>query len=77
MDNKKYVALIMNRIYAKDGDCIYTVSHPEIGYVDKKTKIFKDRNGVEYISMMDTSLMMSEVNDAYYAAIPVDEICER
>lgn len=77
MDNKKYVALIMNRIYAKDGDCIYTVSHPEIGYVDKKTKIFKDRNGVEYISMMDTSLMMSEVNDAYYAAVPVDEICER
>lgn len=76
MDNKKYVALIMNRIYAKNGDCIYTVSHPEIGYVDKKTKIFKDRNGVEYISMMDTSLMMSEVNDAYYAAVPVDEICE-
>lgn len=77
MDNKKYVALIMNRIYAKNGDYIYTVSHPEIGYVDKKTKIFKDRNGVEYISMMDTSLMMSEVNDAYYAAVPVDEICER
>ena len=77
MDNKKYVALIMNRIYAKNGDYIYTVSHPEIGYVDKNTKIFKDRNGVEYISMMDTSLMMSEVTDAYYAAVPVDEICER
>ena len=73
---KKYVATIMNRLYSKDGNFIYMESHPAIGTVDEKTRIFKDRNGCEYLPMLDSSLMMSEVSDAYYNLTRLDDLCE-
>ena len=74
--NKKYLALIMNRIYSKNGNFIYVVSHPEIGLLDEKTNTFTDRNGNEYFSMFDELLTMSEVTDAFYGIIPLDKIIE-
>ena len=73
---KKYVAIIMNRVYTKDGDFLYVASHPEIGTIDEKNNLFRDRNCNEYLSLLDTSLMMSEVTDAYYGLIELDKICE-
>lgn len=74
---KKYVAIIMNRVYSKDGDFIYVANHPEIGYLDEKTHIFTDRNGNEFLSMLDGSLMMSEISEAHYGAIPLDRVIEK
>ena len=74
---KKYLAIIMNRVYSKDGDFIYVANHPEIGYLDEKTHIFTDRNGNEYLSMLDGSLMMSEISEAHYGTIPLDKVIER
>ena len=73
---KKYVAIIMNRVYSKDGDFIYVANHPEIGYLDEKTHIFTDRNGNEFLSILDGSLMRSEISEAYYGAIPLDKVIE-
>lgn len=73
---KKYVAIIMNRVYSKDGDFIYVANHPEIGYLDEKTHIFTDRNGNEFLSILDGSLMMSEISEAHYGAIPLDKVIE-
>ena len=75
-DNKKYVAVVVRRVYTKDGNFIYVASHPELGYLDEETKIFKDRNGNEYLSLLDKTLMMSEVTDAYYGAIEMSKIRE-
>ena len=74
---RKYVAIIMNRVYSKDGDFIYVANHPEIGYLDEKTHIFTDRNGNEFLSMLDGSLMMSEISEAHYGAIPLDKVIEQ
>lgn len=74
---KKYVAIIMNRVYSKDGDFIYVANHPEIGYLDEKTHIFTDRNGNEFLSMLDGSLMMSEISEAHYGAIPLNRVIEK
>ena len=74
---RKYVAIIMNRVYSKDGDFIYVANHPEIGYLDEKTHIFTDRNGNEFLSMLDGSLMMSEISEAHYGAIPLDRVIEK
>lgn len=74
---KKYLAIIMNRVYSKDGDFIYVANHPEIGYLDEKTHIFTDRNGNEYLSVLDGSLMMSEISEAHYGTIPLDKVIER
>ena len=74
---KKYLAIIMNRVYSKDGDFIYVANHPEIGYLDEKTHIFTDRNGNEFLSMLDGSLMMSEISEAHYGAIPLNRVIEK
>ena len=74
---RKYVAIIMNRVYSKDGDFIYVANHPEIGYLDEKTHIFTDRNGNEFLSMLDGSLMMSEISEAHYGAIPLNRVIEK
>ena len=74
MEKKKYVAMIMNRIYAKDGNYIYVASHPTIGYKDEKNKIFIDQNDKEYLSITDRNLMISEINEAYYGDISLDEL---
>ena len=71
---KKYVATIMNRIYSKDGNFIYVVSHTEVGEIDRSTGIFTDRNGNEYISMLDSSLMISELSEAFYNLTPMKDI---
>lgn len=75
-NNKKYLAVVMKRIYTRDGDFIYVASHPEIGYLDDDTNIFKDRNGNEYLSLFDKTLMMSEVTEAYYGATELNKLCE-
>lgn len=71
---KKYVAAIMNRLTLEDGNFIYYISHPAIGEIDEKTKIFRDKNGREYLSMLDSSLQMSEIPTAYYYPIALDEV---
>ena len=73
---KKYVATIMNRTYMGDGAFIYLVSHPEIGELDVKTGIFKDRNDREYAPINDACLMMSEISDGYYNLTELDKIQE-
>lgn len=77
MEKKKYVAMIMNRIYAKDGYYIYVASHPTIGYKDEKNKIFIDQNDKEYLSITDRNLMISEINEAYYGDISLDELMDQ
>ena len=72
--SKKFVATIMNRTYMGDKTFIYLVSHPEIGEIDQRTGIFKDRNGKEYAPINDTMLMMSEVDDGYYNLVELDKI---
>ena len=62
---QKYVATIMNRLFLGDENFIFYVSHPAIGEYDPKTKIFKDRNGVEYLPINDPHLMISEISTAY------------
>ncbi|MBQ3306834.1 MAG: AAA family ATPase [Bacilli bacterium] len=71
---KKYVATIMTRLYLGDDKFLFFVSHPEIGSFDEKTEIFTDRNGTEYISMVDPVLMMSEVNTAYGNMVDLEEL---
>ena len=71
---KKFVATIMNRLYSKDDNFIYVVSHTEVGEIDSNTGIFTDRNGNEYISMLDTSLMISELSEAYYNLVAMKDI---
>ena len=71
---KKYVATIMNRIYSKDDNFIYIVGHTEVGELESETGIFTDRNGNEYISMLDPSLMISELTEAYYNLVEMKDI---
>ena len=71
---KRYVATIMNRTNMGDNTFIYLVSHPEIGEIDTKTGIFKDRNGKEYAPINDATLMMSEVSDGYYNLVELNKI---
>ena len=73
---KKYVAMIMDRIYSKDGNFIYMANHPEIGFIDEDTEIFTDRNGNEYLSLTEESLLMSEVSDAYYGQRELSKLAE-
>lgn len=61
-----YVATIMNRLVLGDDNYIFFVSHPAIGTYDEKTGIFTDKNGSEYAKMLDPSLLMSEIPNAYY-----------
>lgn len=72
--SKKYVAAIMNRLSLEDSNFIYYISHPAIGEIDEKTGIFRDKNGREYLSMLDRSLQMSEVSTAYYNPIALEDI---
>jgi ATP-dependent Clp protease ATP-binding subunit ClpX len=71
---KKYVATIMNRLFLGDDKFIFFVSHPEIGTYDMETEIFTDRNGREFISMVDPVLLMSEVSTAYGNMVDADEL---
>lgn len=71
---KKFITVIMNRVYSRDGEFIYVAGHPEIGYYDEQTNIFKDRNGNEYLHLLDKSLMISELNEAHYGTMPLSEL---
>lgn len=71
---EKYVATIMKRIYSKDRNYLYVVSHPAIGTVDEETNIFKDVYGNEYLPMQDKNLLLSEITDAYYNIIELSRI---
>lgn len=73
---EKYVSIIMNRIYSRNGEFIYVSGHPEIGYLDEETKIFRDRNGNEYLSLLDKSLMISELNEAHYGTVSLKQLKE-
>lgn len=61
----KYVATILNRIYLGGDDFLYYPSHTVIGEIDPKSRILKDRNGDEFLSITDPTLLMSEVTCGY------------
>ena len=58
---KKYVVSIMDRHYLGDGFFVFNANHTEIGTIDDKTEIFKDRNGVEYAPMLSPQMLESEI----------------
>ena len=62
---KKYVATIMNRLFLGDNNYVYYLSHTAVGEYDPKTKIFRDRNGNEYLPITEPNLLMSEYSTAY------------
>jgi len=64
--SKTYVATVMNRHYVGENAFIYNASHLIIGKIDEKTGIFRDRNGNEYVNMMNPNLMQTEIPYAYY-----------
>ena len=72
--SKRCVVTIMNRLFLGDDKFLFFVSHPEIGEVDPDSKIFVDRNGKEYLSMVDRVLLMSEVSRAYGNLIDIDDL---
>ena len=74
---KKYVATIMNRLYLGDEKFIYYVSHPAIGEYDEKTGIFKDKNGTEYLSIVEPCLFMSEITNGFSNIVEMDSLPKR
>ena len=74
--SKKYVATIMNRHYISENSFIFSVSHTVLGTLDEKNNIFKDRNGNEYLSIVDDTLMMSEVPYGVTNLIPIENLKE-
>lgn len=74
---QKYVAAVMNRLSLDDGNFIYYLSHSTVGEIDDKTKIFRDKNGKEYLDMLNSGLQSSEVSKAYYNPIPIESIKQR
>jgi len=62
---KNYIAMLMNRHYLGDDTFIFNSISVMEGRIDEKSKIFKDRNGTEYFSIMDKSYLLSEISYAY------------
>lgn len=74
--SKVYVATVMNRHYISENAFIFSVSHTVLGTLDEKNNIFKDRNGNEYLSIVDDTLMMSEVPYGVTNLIPIENLKE-
>lgn len=72
----KYLATIMDRHYIGENSFIYNTNHVAIGEIDKKSKIFKDMNGNEYLNMLDESLFISEIPYGYANVIALSNIKE-
>ena len=73
---KKYAVSIMDRHYLGDGFFLFSVNHTELGTIDEKTGLFKDRNGVEYAPMLAPNMMQTEIPYAYCNAIELEKLPE-
>ena len=69
-----YVATIMDRIFLGDDNYLFVHSHTVTGTLDPKTKMFKDRNGNEYFSIIDPYALRSESSKGYANLEKMDEL---
>ena len=74
--NKKYVAMVMDRHYIGPESFIYSCNHAVIGYIDQQTGIFTDTKGNEYAPILNEGLLKSEIPYAYNNICELDKIKE-
>lgn len=72
----KYVVSIMDRYYMDTETFIYKTSHVAVGDIDEKTGIFTDKNGNEYLPMLDQAGMRSEIPYSYSNIIKLSDLRE-
>ena len=74
---KKSIVTIMNRVYLDENSYLYYPSHTEIGAFDEETEIFKDKNGIQYSSIIDVNLLNSSKTIGYSNVLYLSELNEQ
>ena len=72
--SKLYTAIIMDKHYIGENSFIFSCNHAVTGNLDETTNIFTDTHGNEYTTIVDPSLLRSELPTGFFNAVDLSEV---
>jgi ATP-dependent Clp protease ATP-binding subunit ClpX len=73
-NSNAYVATLMNRVMVGEDTFIFYPQTTILGCLDTENHIFRDRNGNEYLPMLEAKLLKREISVCYFNQTKLDDL---